>query len=304
MYCQLSTALDSKDVQQMTEVIRQALPGFESTMLADNVRWQPHLVRKDPLTALHIHATSELRTMWRKKLAEAQGVTGCQLVVAAPIQLLTVSSTLEALDILGAQVLPLEYDLNSGSWSPQASLSVMRFVFENQLKMDGTTYNSLATRNYERAKNAETSHQKGKSLEELLGLIFSQISGFEVKETNYRTETEEIDIVVHNRAVGGYIWGQIGSPIVLAEAKNTTTPVGRKELSAFKDKLDARRGMCHLGFLVTMNRFSEDLIKHLLRYSHQKLVIPLIDGNKLDGLCRTNRLDDMIENIITDGILQ
>jgi restriction endonuclease Mrr len=130
--------------------------------------------------------------------------------------------------------------------------------------------------------------------------MFSQVEGFEVADRNISSATQEIDINVINRNTGGPLGG---GAIVLAEAKNWSSPVDRKEYNAFAAKLRTRRGMAKLGFLVTTNRFTKPCYLEHLGERYLDDLIVLLDQERLPAIWRAHSsVTEGIERMVISAI--
>ena len=295
---------DRKDVNDMVVALKNYFKNATEGSLSSDLRWRPNLIiNEDPITAIHIHAESKLSDFWFNKLKQAKEKTGCKLFIASPINLLGSSSTLRDLNELSATVVPLEYD-ERGSWTVKCVTTVPRLIYQEKWILDQKDASNLAVSQFERLKEIQDINLKGKALEDLLAFLFSQIRDFEVIHTNYRTKTQEIDIVIKNKAIGGAIWGSMNSPIILIEAKNWNKPIPRYVLTDFREKVHSRKGATKLGFLITTGKFSEDLLNHELRYSFGDIVIVLIDGQQLYQLCNSTNLLETLESYVTECVLR
>src|SRR5207244_881948 len=111
----------------------------------------------------------------------------------------------------------------------------------------------------------DSAQQRGRRYEAAVAFLLSQVDDFDVVERNLRTETEELDAVVQQRATQGRVWSGLGAPLILVEAKNWKEPVTQKEASAFRVKLDGRRGVVRLGLMFGAAGFTSDALDQELR---------------------------------------
>lgn len=93
---------------------------------------------------------------------------------------------------------------------------------------------------------AKTNQEKGKALETLLCRLFESVKGFSILDTNVRTSSEEIDILVMNEASDPFL-RNLGTPI-LVECKKWHHPVSAKEVNWFVSKV--KRRSLKMGILV------------------------------------------------------
>lgn len=82
---------------------------------------------------------------------------------------------------------------------------------------------------------AETSAEKGKSLEILAECFIKLFPKLEVAKRNVKIENEELDIVVKNENEKIF-WQRLGTPIII-ECKNWTKPVGAPEVRNLIQKM-------------------------------------------------------------------
>lgn len=129
-----------------------------------------------------------------------------------------------------------------------------------------------------RVDAAESPTDKGTSLESLMSALFAQVPGFTVYESNVRTETEEIDLMVLN---DGREPVYSRDPLILVECKNWTARAGRPEFSLLEGKMRNRHGRCTVGFLVSWSGFTETTWREMLRLSRESHVIVCLTGNDI-----------------------
>ncbi|MGP8201560.1 MAG: restriction endonuclease [Limisphaerales bacterium] len=138
----------------------------------------------------------------------------------------------------------------------------------------------------EAVKNANTSDEKGRTLEELVACLFSSIEGFSVDDRRIITETEEIDLVISNGSGDPKLRRE--EAIILVECKNWSSKCGKNEFVEFRSKMENRKGRCSLGFLISWNGFTDTVTKEMLRGSHERLLIVPIDGGQIQAAVRTD----------------
>ncbi len=143
----------------------------------------------------------------------------------------------------------------------------------------------------ERVENERNSNAKGRLLEELMCKFFSFVKGFEITE-RLKTETEEIDLVILNKATSS-IWRKESS-LILVECKNWSGKCGKNELVVFKEKIVNRKGRAKIGFFVSWNGFTETFTKEDLRSSQSDiLVIPVTGKDVIEAL--SNSIEKYLE---------
>jgi len=124
-------------------------------------------------------------------------------------------------------------------------------------------------------EKAQSSNDKGRSLEELCSRLFETVPGFTVTG-RLRTATEEIDISILNDSSEPRLRRE--SALLLAECKNWSAKCGKDELVIFKQKVENRTRRCSIGFLVSWNGFTTTVTKEMLRGSHEDVLIVPITG--------------------------
>ena len=116
-----------------------------------------------------------------------------------------------------------------------------------------------------RVEAAESSAEKGISLETLMAALFEQVPGFVVYGRNTRTETEEIDLIVLNDSRDPLYSRE--DPLVLVECKNWTNKTGRPEFSLLEAKMRNRYSRCTIAFLVSWSGFADTTWRETIRLS-------------------------------------
>lgn len=129
----------------------------------------------------------------------------------------------------------------------------------------------------DRVEAAKSNKDKGISLESLMSALFGQVPGFTVYESNVRTETEEIDLVVLND--GREPIYSRDAPLILVECKNWTARPGRPEFSLLEGKMRNRYGQCKIGFFVSWSGFADTTWRETIRLSRESYVIVCLIGN-------------------------
>ena len=120
-------------------------------------------------------------------------------------------------------------------------------------------------------------HQKGRSLEELMCRLFAQVHGFQVQEGHMITANEEIDITVLNGSEDPRF--RRDAPLVLVECKNWSGKAGRPDFSAFMTKIENRTGRCTFGVMVSWNGFASTVRDERLRHSRGDILIATMTGD-------------------------
>lgn len=134
---------------------------------------------------------------------------------------------------------------------------------------------------YENAISENDPNKKGQILVDLMSLIIETDVNFSVGQVDVRTETEQIDLEIHNKALDAFL-RQLNSMIIIVECKNWSKNVGSGEIRDFASKVANRpRVLCNAGLFITTSEFTEPAIKELLRHSGRDYLIATIDGSDL-----------------------
>jgi hypothetical protein len=220
------------------------------------------------------------------------------LGICAPLEVLQESKVLDVADDLEASVLAVEVEGDSFKLREERLIKAADLIYEKNLQLSTDLARAILDRNLQRALAEIDRNRKGVLLEVTIAVMLSQVPGFDVVDRGISSRNEEFDVFVHNRNVGGIL---AGSPIVLAEGKNWTDPVGRPEYDSFARKLLNRRRRARLGFLVTTGRFTEGVGTETVRDSHEDELVVLLDGEALPAVWRAH---DNIASGVERAIIQ
>lgn len=247
------------------------------------VPWRPHILERPQPRGWYIHAGPTMSDSWAQRIVRARDkFAKLRIGVAGPKDLFENEQFLDVCHSLNAAVLIFNAQANSFS-AGQFFNSVDDLIYSRRLKLTPSCACEILDRSLGRAMSETDKIKKGVLLEVLLGVLLSQVDGFEVTSVNISNRTQQMDVLVHNRIVGGSLGG---SPIVLAEAKNWKNPVGTPEYSHFLRKLESRHGRAKLGFLVTTGRFTSGVAEEIRRESKGEILVVPVDGKVLASLWR------------------
>ena len=129
-----------------------------------------------------------------------------------------------------------------------------------------------------RVDAAESSADKGASLEILMAALFEQIPGFTVIRS-VRTETEQIDLEILNDSQDA-VYSK-DAPLLLVECKNWTGRPGRPEFSNLEIKILNRGRRCTLGFFVSWSGFTSTIPLEQLRLARGNYMIVCLAGEDI-----------------------
>lgn len=155
------------------------------------------------------------------------------------------------------------------------------------------------------AKLEKDKNKKGELLEKFVSLLVTLDKNFTIEETNVRTESEEIDVVIKNNGYTQF-YAQLQSPMILLECKNWTSNISAKEVRDFVQKVQNRpRVLCKVGVLLTTSTFTKDAIKELIGYRGRDFTIATIDGDDIKTLIKRGPLfSELLESKIISGGLR
>jgi hypothetical protein len=129
--------------------------------------------------------------------------------------------------------------------------------------------------------------------------MLSQVDNFEIANIGISNRTQQMDVLVHNRSVGGMLGA---SPLVLAEAKNWLNKVTPTEHAVFLRKLATRNKRAKLGFLVTTGKFTAGVPLEARRDSTDDIIVVLVDGVALPKIWRgPQSITQNIERLVIEA---
>jgi hypothetical protein len=287
----------------------QAIIGLDNDWRSDEVvdlggglRWRPDLT-KPGAAVLHVHLADRLRGYVLERLRAATKA-GLEAHLALPIGALYAEELLLELTRIEGQVHVLdEYG------APEKEDSVLGAIAGGRRRrpavaVSAETRKALGEIGWTWCVAGGTNSQKGRRLEGLLSFLLSQIADFDVWERNLRTDTEELDIVVVQRATGGRCWAGLGAPFILVECKNWSAKVGQPQVSNLRVKMQGRRGSVRIGLIVGTNGFSGDAFDQEVRFASGDLTIAFIGPPELDRWIHADVCDETLEEIISKAMLR
>lgn len=119
----------------------------------------------------------------------------------------------------------------------------------------------LETLNVDRSRS--TNKQRGDALERLVeALLNTEGPDLVVAEKNFRTEEEEVDLVLRSNLPAPF-WAAQKSAYWFVECKNWSKPVGVAEIRVFESKIDDRKSSVRVGVFVSTNGFYGTAVERL-----------------------------------------
>jgi Restriction endonuclease len=263
--------------------------------------WRPHLAKemKDGKRAvLYVHLSDRLRSFASSRLQVAFEA-GVEIHIAIPESHLYDEELLEILAGLDAQVHVIK--ASDDVAEPERVLALLG---DRQVTVTTTTRTAIAVRYLELCRVDAEAHTKGRRFEALLAFLFSQVGDFVIRSRNYRTATEEIDIVIQQRATQGRAWAILMAPFILIEAKNRKEGVSQEMTSAFLLKMQGKRGTVRLGFVASTTTVSGDAIAQELRFAAKDVTVVFLEYEDLKAWCAAEDPDDHLEDVVSRAMLR
>jgi hypothetical protein len=266
---------------------------FPDTPLEDP-RWVPDLIRDDGSAVLHHQAGGNLLPFMVRRLKRVSEL-GIEVHMSCSLAALYDERLLRSL----SSVHPVIHLQEEGGVKPEPLLLTVAL---QGIQLSRETRQQLAEDGLSRSSVDGTSHQKGRRFEAVVAFLFSQVDGFRVSATNYRTDTEEIDVVVRQLAADGRIWARDG-PLILIEAKNHAAGISQDMFSAFRTKLEVKRGRVKLGFMVSRTTVSGEAERQEAKTAMGDIAIVFLDGENLASWIPADDPDEWLEGQVEAAVL-
>jgi Restriction endonuclease len=287
--------------QEVAEQISNALSGWaipQDAVALDGLRWLPDLVNSDG--RLLYLALEEIDDPWKKRLRAAHA-SSHKLVVACPPSTLSLSN-LELLQEIDASPI-LVNGVDDGVDLLQYE-SVADLIAKHELSLGNDGLQALAGPLFDRALECEDTYAKGLLFEQVLCLVLSQVSYFQVLEHRYVNETEEIDLVLGNRATGP-LAEVFGGPLILVSGKNQKKPTGAPEVRDLRGNMGKRRGRCSFGIVAAARDLASTAAKEQSHTTDDPTkAIALLSGSMLRHLISSKRLDQELQVELMKAVLE
>lgn len=290
---------DDTELAGITDLIRGEDSAWEDGTVASfgTLSWTPDLVHRETGALLHIHRADHLRTHVtdRMRAATQAGKTVC---LAVSLRHLYDEEMLRNI---------VEYDPRMfviDGQRPKPLPRLLACLADEGIQVSTETRSVLGRAGLALCGADGTADERGKRLEALLAFLLSQIEDFVVIERNYRTATEEIDVVVQQRATTGRCWATLGAPFILLEAKNRQERVSQADVSAFRTKMLGRRGSVRIGLMASTSGFTSDAEDQELRFALGDLTIAMLGPDRLDAWIEAEDHDGELESLISRAMLR
>lgn len=290
------------DVQKVVDMLLEADHGWKpgETRLFGSLSWQPELERDDLSAILHVHLADRLRTYMLGRLRAAR-VAGYEVHMAMPFTSLYDEELLKALVEIEPHIHIISF---SDKEEVNEPLSLLACLTDHRVRVTPETRRHIGNAALELSRREGGTYERGQRFEGFLAFLLSQVEDFDVVERNYRTETEELDAVIQQRATGGRAWANLGAPFILVEAKNWKRNVDQKEISAFRVKMQGKRGTVRLGLMVGASGFTGDAMTQEIRFASGDLTIAFLGPKELEGWIDAPNGDDYLETIVRRAMMR
>lgn len=268
--------------------------------LPSGQKWLPHLVDRDRNKVLYVHRTADIRDFLVKRLRSASA-GGFSVYVALELSSLYSGDVLRKLVEVDANVVLLDSETSRSN----AAAHVLAVVGDNGVPVAPEVRREIALNCWNRL-GAGSSAEKGRRLEALLAFLLGQLSDLRVIGRNYRTSTEEIDIILQiDNWSAPRCWHESGVPFILVEAKNWSQKVDQGEVSKFVSKLLTKRGRSRIGILFSPSGYTADAVRQEERLGQsQSLNVALFASEEIESWINAQESDDFFENVIRQSMLQ
>lgn len=157
---------------------------------------------------------------------------------------LSIAEYARNLGVLFGALADFETHLGAQYWFGQASAAL------NQLEALNTDRKSTTTK------------ERGDALERLVAALMMTETEVSISEKNYRTEEEEIDLLLRNNLAAPF-WTSQHSPFIFIECKNHASPMGVADLRIFESKLDDRSSSVRIGIFVSTGGYYKTFVERL-----------------------------------------
>lgn len=285
--------------QEVAEFLAEVMSGWsipDSAIDLDGVKWRSDLLHANG-DLLYL-AFEEIDRPWQRRL-EAANRSGRGLVVVCAPRALSIPN-LALVQRIDARPVLLEGTSEEPEIIDYESVGDLVASYELDL---GDQLSELAIPLLDRALKCTDSARKGLLFEQVLCLILSQPRYFQVMEHRFKTETEEIDLVLRNRATGA-LADILGGPLILVSGKNQSKAVGGPEVRALRGNMGNRRGRCSFGILAsagTLARTTKAEQTHAT--TDPTLAVALLDGSDIRRLAQATDLEGELEHHLMAAVL-
>lgn len=295
----------STDVDQVVEDIlscnSEVYWSKNEEIALGRVSWRPNAVSIDGSRLLYVAGSIGLPPYVKERLRLAVE-NGVRPVIALTIRSLRQHDVIALLLELDSDVVILDSRIDG---SLLKACSVFEAVVDNNLLVPGEVRRCVVEIVWDLLRSGSP-QAKGARLEGVLAFVFSQIPELSVTDSNYRNETEEIDLVLQVRDSGSGIGLLAEKPLLLVEAKNRKEKADQQVISVLMSKLETKRDSAKIGIVVSLSGFTADARNHELRYSasHQGRCVVMIDDMQLKALFVEDDLSRAFETLLREALIR
>lgn len=263
------------------------------------VHWVPAAVSEDFKTLLHVTLGGSLAKYARRRLVQARA-QGVRIRIALTTESLFSEELILILAELDADVYVIDDRVRKWQTKPR---HVMAALADLQVPVSASVRKQVGHHAWA-SLSVGTKQERGRRLEAFLAFLLSQLSDLRVVERNYRTASQEIDLVLQIDSLSNRVWQKSGSPLMLVEAKNTAARATQQMVSVLIQKLQTKRTSTRIGLLVSPNGFTADAKLEELRSSRSEVCVVMIDRDDLLALIAADDLDECLEGLVRHALLR
>jgi hypothetical protein len=286
--------------QETIQFVRETVTGWrdpDEVLDLGEVSWLPDLETADG-QLMHL-ALEEIDTAWARRLRAAKG-EGRRITVACTPEALRIEN-LALLQEIDARILLLLDEGEEMEARQYGSVADMVALYDLDLGDGGLR--QLAEPLFDRALASTNRYLKGLYFEQVLCLLFSQVGYFHVMSHRYVNETEEIDLVLGNRAAGP-LAGIIAGPIVLASGKNQRKSAGAPEVRELRGNMNNRRRRCNFGILASATGVADTAFTEQIRATDDPAkAVAILTGSMIRRLIASNQLERDLQDELVKAVM-
>lgn len=290
---------DQTDTKRTIAAIRKADPKWRpgKVLSGSSPKIQPDLVKQK--RALYVHLASRIRPYLATRL-RATTAAGYIPVLAVPLERLWDEDFItQAMDV-GTEIIAI----GPGPTVLGEPTMLLSILGDREIRPTLGVRRKLARAGWSVAKGpAPSSAVKGRRLEAVISFLVAQVHDFRVVERNFRTATEELDIVVQHRG-NTRSWARLGCPYLLVECKNWGERVNQASFSAFRTKIQGKRGTVRIGLMVSAAGFTDEARVQELRFSSEDITVVFLGPDEVDGLIEAADIDEYLEGLVRKAMLR
>ena len=258
--------------------------------------WRPTAVVKGSKRILQVCLTSKVPSHIRRRILSAIQ-NGYEVNLVIRLMSLYDPEEVEFLSVSGAKIRIAELANSRQDFEPFS-----RVVMTNEIPIPPLVSRKLLKSLYQEAVDLPP-NQKGAAFEDFICLLLGQVNDFEIKERNFRTETQELDVVIQVRRISEMSW-QLSVPYILVEAKNRLEKTDQQDLNAFMSKVQSKGGSCRLGLMFSTSGFTSSAKMEELRYSRGNERIALLGPEEINALIESLTITETLDNQVRVALLR